>query len=525
MNLDGFTIDQIQRKQREELNAKLWKMANDLRGNMDATEFKNYILGLIFYRFLSENIVDTVKEKLDIDYFESCKDPEEKEMLKFLCIDKLALGYFIEPEYLNQTFVDQIKKGTFSIATLTEAVKSLIKSTEGADSEDDFANLFDDMDLTSAKLGKTVEEKTNLISKIILSVSEIDFKINDSEIDVLGDAYEYLIGQFAASAGKKGGEFYTPAQVSKLLARIAVNGKVNVKSVYDPTCGSGSLLLQVKRLIDRKGGEFGRIYGQELNSTTYNLARMNMLLHGITFNKFEIYNGDTLETPCPDHLEEGKFDVVVANPPFSAKWSASSKFLLDERFSAVGKLAPKSKADFAFIQHMIHVLSDTGSMAVVVPHGVLFRGAAEAEIRKYLVKDKNYLDAVIGLPEKLFFGTGIPTAILVFKKCKTTDDVLFIDASKEFEKGKKQNYLTDEHIEKIYDTYTNRKVIDKYSYVAPMKEIEENDFNLNITRYVDTFEEEEEIDINEVRANIEKLEAEIIETEKKINEYLKELGI
>ena len=379
-------------------------------------------------------------------------------------------------------------------------------------------NLFNDMDLSSSRLGQTVKERTSLIIKVMNNLNDISFEHEDSEIDVLGDAYEYLISQFASSAGKKAGEFYTPQQVSKILSKIVTLGKKNLKSVYDPTCGSGSLLLRVG-----KESNVRNYYGSELTATTYNLARMNMLLHDISYQDFDIRLGDTLENPYHINM---KFDAIVANPPYSAKWSADAKFMDDERFSAYGKLAPKSKADFAFVQHMIYQLDDSGTMAVVLPHGVLFRGAAEGTIRTYLIEEKNYLDAIIGLPANIFFGTSIPTCILVFKKCRQKDDnILFIDASNEFEKAKNQNILTDDNIKKIMETYEKREEIEKYSHVATLDEIRENDYNLNIPRYVDTFEEEEEIDIDEVHANLKKLDEEIKETTVEINKYLRELGL
>jgi type I restriction enzyme M protein len=357
-----------------------------------------------------------------------------------------------------------------------------------------------------------------MISKIFIHLSEVDFKLEETEIDVLGDAYEYLIGQFASGAGKKAGEFYTPRQVSQVLARIVTLNKQRIKSVYDPTCGSGSLLLRIS-----KEAMVGAFYGQELNSTTYNLARMNMILHDVKFDKFNIEQGDTLEDP---QHKDMLFEAVVANPPFSANWSASNLFLSDERFAQYGKLAPRTKADFAFVQHMIHHLDENGTMAVVLPHGVLFRGAAEGVIRRYLIEEKNYLDAVIGLPANVFFGTGIPTVILVLKKCReNSDNILFIDASQGFEKVKTQNHLREQDINKIIETYAKRKDIDKYAHVATMEEIKENDFNLNIPRYVDTFEEEEPIDLEGVVAELKKLEVEIKELDKAILEQCKELGI
>lgn len=514
---------EIQAKQQAELHTQLWAMANDLRGSMDASEFKNYILGLIFYRYLSDKLLRFVNEELkddEITYIEAWNNEEFKQDIIDLLVDSdSGLGYVIEPNNLWSTLIEKINIAQFDISMLAKAINDLTESTLGLASQRDFENLFDDMDLNASKLGKTEVDRSALISKVMLKINDINFHYEDAEIDVLGDAYEYLIGQFAASAGKKAGEFYTPQQVSKLLAKLVTIGKNKLKNVYDPTCGSGSLLLRVAKETDVVS-----FYGQEKVATTYNLARMNMLLHGIPFNHFDIENNDTLEHPNEDHMQL-RFDAVVANPPYSAKWSADAKFLDDERFSAYGKLAPKSKADYAFIQHMLYLLDDAGTMAVVLPHGVLFRGAAEGVIRKYLIKEKNWLDAVIGLPANLFFGTSIPTCILVFKKCKKNDDIFFIDASKEYESGKNQNRLTNENIKKILDTYINRKDVEKYAHAASLEEVEENDYNLNIPRYVDTFEEEEEIDIKAVMKEIKELEAKRDELDKEINVYLKELGL
>ncbi|HBH3655579.1 TPA: type I restriction-modification system subunit M [Clostridioides difficile] len=508
-----------QQEQQQELYKKLWDMANDLRGNMEANEFKNYILGLIFYRYLSEKVENKVEDELssdDMNYFEAWEDDKYKEeLIKILSED---IGYYIEPKYLFSTIIKEIESSSFDIEMLQNAITNMIESTIGKKSQDEFDNLFDDMDLNSTKLGRDVKSRSNLIAKVIANVNSIDFSHEDSEIDILGDAYEYLIGQFAANAGKKAGEFYTPQQVSKILAKIVTVGKKDLKNVYDPTCGSGSLLLRVS-----KEANVRKFYGQELTSTTYNLARMNMLLHDIKYYNFDIRNDDSLEHPA--HLGM-KFEAIVANPPYSAKWSSDIKFMNDERFSPYGKLAPKSKADFAFIQHMLYHLDDNGTMAVVLPHGVLFRGSGEGIIRKYIIENKNVLDAVIGLPPNIFFGTSIPTVILVFKdNRKNTNNILFIDASNEFEKVKNQNVLRDYDIDKIVNTYVERKTIDRYSYVALMDEIKENDYNLNIPRYVDTFEEEEEINIFEVSEKIKKLDEEIVDIDKELAVYLKELGI
>ena len=502
-----------------ELEKRLWAIANDLRGNMNPDEFRNYILGLIFFKFLSEQIEKTANDILAEDEikFEDIEGKDEYiEAVREYCVR--SIGYFIEPRYIFRILAKRAKNGDFIIEDLGMALKYIEDSTNGQASNDDFSGLFSDVDLTSPKLGKSVEDKNKMISEVVKHLDDINFNFDDTEMDILGNAYEYLIGQFASNAGKKAGEFYTPAQASKLLAKLTTSGRERIKSAYDPTCGSGSLLLKLARFT-----EVANFYGQELNTTTYNLARMNMILHGVGFNNFDIKQGDTLEEP--QHLDK-RFDIVVANPPFSQKWSADDSFLSDERFAPYGKLAPKTKADFAFIQHMIYQLDDDGIMAVIVPHGVLFRGASERVIRKYLLKEKNYIDAIIGLPANIFYGTSIPTCIIVVKKNRSeNDDVLFIDASNDFEKAKAQNYLRDEDVDKIVRVYTNREEIEKYSKKVSMKEIEENDYNLNIPRYVDTFEEEEEINIDEVVEKINKIDEEMQEVDKTIKSFCDELGI
>ena len=506
----------------QKLRTQLWTVANTLRGNMSAGDFMYYTLGFIFYKYLSEKIEKTADEILvddGVSFKEAwnSNDEELKEALKDECIQDL--GYFVEPEYLYSTIISMIEHKENILPALERSLKKIEDSTIGQDSEDDFGGLFSDIDLASPKLGKTADDKNRLISDVLVNLQGIDFGLNEAEdIDILGDAYEYMIGQFAAGAGKKAGEFYTPQEVSEILSEIVVTGKTRLKSVYDPTCGSGSLLLRTAC-----GGNADTIYGQEKNPTTFNLCRMNMLLHGIKYKDFEIHNGDTLEN---DELGEHQFDAVVANPPFSAEWTAAEKFNNDDRFSKAGVLAPKSKADYAFILHMLYHLNDGGTMACVAPHGVLFRGAAEGKIRRFLIEKKNYIDAIIGLPANIFYGTSIPTCILVMKKCRQSDDnILFIDASKEFEKVKTQNKLRPEHIQKIIETYRTRAEIEKYSHCATLKEIEENDYNLNIPRYVDTFEEEEEIDIKAVMAEIKELESKRTELDAQIEVYLKELGI
>lgn len=516
-------MDNIQAHQKDLCN-KLWAMANALRGNMEAYEFKNYILGMIFYYYLSDRTEKYMAKLLKDDglsYEDAWNDPEYKEAVIEESLHDL--GFVIEPQFLFHKMVIMVENRSFDIEFLQKAINSLMESTQGNESQDDFDGLFSDMQLDSTKLGHTVKDRSVVMAKIIAALDKIEFGVEDTKIDVLGNAYEYLIGQFAATAGKKAGEFYTPAGPAELLCRLSCYGLTDVKAVADPTCGSGSLLLRLQKYV-----KVYKYYGQELTSTTYNLARMNMILRGIPYSHFEIYNGDTLEH---DYFEERardkKYRVQVANPPYSANWSADDKFLEDERFNEYGKLAPKSKADFAFVQHMIHHMDEDGRIAVLLPHGVLFRGAAEEVIRKYIIEKLNILDAVIGLPANLFFGTGIPVCVLVLKKNRNAnkDNILFIDASKDFEAGKNQNILRDQDIDKIVETYAKREDVEKYAHVATMEEIAENGFNLNIPRYVDTFEKEEEIDLNAVSAEIKQLQSEIKGINAELKPYFDELGL
>ncbi len=527
---------------KKELERQLWNIADTLRGKMNADEFRDYILGFIFYKYLSERMHLYANELIEGEMGDyaaldenSGQGTEVLTELKHYAVEKL--GYFLKP---SELFSEIAKRGNsrrtdvamedeeiyanqaadnFILEDLGKILTNIQQSTMGTESEDDFIDLFEDMDLNSSKLGKNNEEKNDLIARVLGHLDKIDFGLEDADSDILGDAYEYLIAQFASGAGKKAGEFYTPQAVSKILAKLVTLGKTKLKTVYDPTCGSGSLLLRVAKEVE----EVGEFYGQELNRTTYNLCRMNMILHGVHYQKFDIRQEDTLENP---QHEELRAEAIVANPPFSAKWSAKPLLLNDDRFSQYGKLAPKTKADFAFVQHMIHHLSESGTLAVVLPHGVLFRGAAEGLIRKYIIEDRNYLDAVIGLPANIFYGTSIPTCILVMKKCRENpDDILFIDASQHFEKAKNQNQLRDSDIERILETYQERKTTDKYSYVAPLTEVKENEYNLNIPRYVDTFEEEEPVDLQVVTEQLRALDKDMEATDKTIADFCKELGI
>ena len=517
--------------QKKRLEQQLWNIANELRGKMAADEFRDYILGFIFYKYLSEKQYLFANKLLETEESKDYAHVSNKDDIEAIKEDSLLkLGYFLRPEELFSAITTKGNANTedesnFILEDLQSILNSIEQSTMGTDSEDDFNQLFEDLDLNSTKLGRSVEARNTLIAKVLSHLDKIDFALEDADSDVLGDAYEYLIAQFASGAGKKAGEFYTPQQVSKILAKIVTLDQSNkpkprIKSAYDPTCGSGSLLLRIARET-----EVGEFFGQELNRTTYNLARMNMILHDVHFSRFDIKQEDTLEHP--QHLDE-RFEAVVANPPFSAKWKGKDNPLneTDDRFSQYGRIAPGTKADFAFVQHMIYQLADNGTMAVVLPHGVLFRGAAEGIIREYIIKDQNFLDAVIGLPANLFYGTSIPACILMFKKCRVHDDnILFIDASQHFKKVGNQNTLTNEHVTTIIETYQKRENIDKYAYVASLSEVKENNYNLNIPRYVDTFEEEEPVDIEAVAEELKALETDMQKTDKEIAGFCKELGI
>lgn len=511
-------------EQKRRLQNTLWNIADTLRGKMMADEFRDYILGFIFYKYLSERLNLYANEILKQDgiLFLDIKENTEEgkaylEAVADASID--ALGYFLKPSELFSSVAKRGSvKGQFILEDLARILSNIERSTMGNESEEDFDDLFSDMDLTSSKLGRSEEAKNALIAKVLTHLDEIDFELEKADSDILGDAYEYLIGKFASGAGKKAGEFYTPQEVSTILARIVTTGKDRLKNVYDPTCGSGSLLLRVA-----KEATIGEFFGQEMTRTTYNLARMNMILHGVHYRNFDLKQEDTLEHP--QHLGK-RFDAVVANPPFSAQWSANPLLLNDDRYGQYGRLAPASKADFAFVQHMLHQLDDNGTMAVILPHGVLFRGGAEGHIREYIIKERNWLDAVIGLPANIFYGTSIPTCILVFKKCRENPhDILFVDASTCFEKAKNQNVLLPEHIKRIVDAFRTRTEEPRFSVKATLAQVAENDFNLNIPRYVDTFEAEAEIDLAKVARELQANEASMGALDAQIAAFCKELGI
>lgn len=505
----------------KDLISVLWSGADILRSKMDANEYKDYLLGIVFYKYLSDSFLikvydlindekpSSLKEALE-EYREALKDESADELMEEI---KSACHYVIEPDLTYTYFADAARNNSFNREYLQKAFNNIEQS------DPLFADLFTDIDLYSNRLGTGDQKQSDTISNLIKEIDKADLLNTDA--DILGNAYEYLIGQFASETGKKAGEFYTPQAVSKILTKIAIAGQENKKglSVYDPCMGSGSLLLNAKKYS--KDPRNIKYYGQELMTSTYNLARMNMFLHGVVPENQKLRNGDTLDADWPTD-EETNFDMVLMNPPYSAKWSAAAGFLQDERFSDFGVLAPKSKADYAFLLHGLYHLKNSGTMAIVLPHGVLFRGAAEGKIREKLLRSGN-IYAVIGLPANLFYNTSIPTCIVVLKKHRDGRDVLFIDASKKFNKGKKQNEMTDEHIESVIDLYMKRETVDKESYLASFEDIEKNDFNLNIPRYVDNFEKEEPVDINALLTEIKQTDAEIQKVQNDFVSLLHEL--
>ena len=516
--------------QADELSKQLWAIANDLRGSMDASEFRNYILGTIFYRYLSERTekyMETILQEDHLTYEQAWENEDYRAIVEDWSIDHL--GYIIRPENLYRVLVQKIVKpkndaDKFSVENYERAVNDLVGSTIGKKSEAAFSGLFDDMDLQSRSLGTTVAERTALISKVITRIDDISFGLEDSQFDVIGRAYMILIGLFASGAGKKAGEFFTPVYASKLVCTLACIGLDEAKTVGDCSCGSASMLLEVQKHLGKH--KVGHFYGQEYNSSTYNMARMNMLMHGIDYQSFDIYRGDTIKD---DHYgQDLKLTVQVENPPYSLKYDANPQLLDDPRYSGAGVLPPKSHADLTFVEHMIyHMDPEDGRIAVLLPHGVLFRGGAEDKIRRYIIKDRNLLDAVIGLAPNLFHGTSIPVCLLILKSNRNgnSGNILFIDASKDFVKGKAQNSLSDANIDKIVSAYKEWKDVDKFAHVAPMSEIEANDYNLNIPRYVNTAEEEEEIDIETVLQNIADTQKEIRTQTNSIEETLGLLGV
>ncbi len=525
------------------LGKTLWKIADQLRGAMNADDFRDYMLSFLFLRYLSDNYERSAAKELGRDYpqldegdkrtplavwYEENPDDVpvfEKQMRR-------KVHYVIKPHHLWSNIAEMART---QHGDLLKTLKEGFNYIENESFESTFQGLFSEINLDSDKLGKNYDERNKKLCTIIQKIAEGIAEFS-TDTDALGDAYEYLIGQFAAGSGKKAGEFYTPQQISTILSEIVTldsqdpttGKKKKLDKVLDFACGSGSLLLNVRKRMVESGGKIGKIYGQEKNITTYNLARMNMLLHGLKDTEFEIFHGDTLLNQWPllsemNPAKKVEFDAIVANPPFSLRWEPNETLAEDFRFKSYG-LAPKSAADFAFLLHGFHYLDEKGTMAIILPHGVLFRGGAEKRIRTKLLRDK-HIDAVIGLPAKLFYSTGIPVCILVLKKCKKEEDVLFINASEHFVKGKRQNSLNEEQIAKIVETYQYRKEEERYARRVSMEEIEKNDYNLNISRYVSTAEPEEPIDLKEVHAKLRKIEKKIKCATEKHNAFLKELGL
>ena len=555
------TTTQLTKQEKEKLFKALWCVADVLRGAMTEDNFRDYMLSLLFYRYISKRYEEKAREELGSDlrnemsllewYKANEADVEEFEdmMLK-------STHYIIKPEYLWSAIYEMTKtnndeededdkdkssgqEGEETIADKRSEVLTKLKDSfrhiENESFKGAFKGLFSEINLDSEKLGKDYTARNKMMCNVISKLEDklVEF---DGKGDILGDAYEYLIGQFAAGSGKKAGEFYTPQQVSTILSRIvtldcqdpSTGHKNELSSVLDFACGSGSLLLNVANQMRKNGGKIGKIYGQEKEITTFNLARMNMLLHGLHDTQFEIFHGDTLTNDWSmlkdsNPVKPVTFDAVVANPPFSLKWDPDDDASNDQRFKQYG-VAPKSAADFAFLLHGFHYLSGSGTMAIILPHGVLFRGGAEATIRQKLIHDDN-IDCIIGLPSNLFYSTGIPVCIIVLKKCRKSDDILFINAAECFEKGKKQNVLEDKHIDKIVETYRTRKPEERFSRCVKLKEIKENDYNLNITRYVSLAQEEVQIDLKANHTLLTDIEAKIKASKDKLNVYLRELGL
>lgn len=527
----------------KQLGNTLWAIANDLRGAMDADDFRDYMLSFLFLRYLSDNYETAAKKELGADYPDVGGDARKVPLALWYAnnVDDIPafekqmrrkVHYVIQPPHLWNSIANLARTQN---AELLHTLQAGFKYIETESFQSTFQGLFSEIDLSSPKLGKTYADRNAKLCTIIQKIAE-GLAAFSTDVDALGDAYEYLIGQFAAGSGKKAGEFYTPQQISNILSAIVTldsqepktGTKKRLESVMDFACGSGSLLLNVRQKMVEAGGTIGKIYGQEKNITTYNLARMNMLLHGVKDTEFDIFHGDTLLNEW-DLLREQNparkpsFDAIVANPPFSYRWEPTDALADDVRFKSHG-LAPKSAADFAFLLHGFHYLKDEGVMAIILPHGVLFRGGAEERIRTKLLKD-GHIDTVIGLPANLFYSTGIPVCILVLKKCKKPDDVLFINAAEHFAKGKRQNQLSAEHIQQIIDTYQHRTEAPRYSRRVEMPEIEKNDFNLNISRYISTAKGDAEVDLGAIHAQLVSIEQDINNARTKHNDFLRQLGL
>lgn len=513
-------------REREELHRAIWFIADDLRGSVDGWDFKQYILGMMFYRYISENITNYINEgerkagDTKFDYAKISDEIAEGER-ENLVKEK---GFFILPSELFCNVCNKADKDENLNETLEKIFKNIENSAKGHESEDDFSGLFDDIDVNSNKLGSTVPKRNEKLIKILKGIESIPLgNYKENSIDAFGDAYEFLMSMYASNAGKSGGEFYTPQEVSELLTRLAIVGKDSVNKVYDPACGSGSLLLKSAKILGKENVRNG-FYGQEINLTTYNLCRINMFLHDIGYDKFDIACEDTLTTP--QHWDEEPFEVIVSNPPYSIKWAGDDNISLinDPRYSPAGVLAPKSKADFAFIMHSLSWLATNGTASIVCFPGILYRGGAEQKIRKYLVEN-NFIDCIIQLPDNLFFGTSIATCIMVLKKSKKDNGVLFIDSTKECVKVTNNNKLTDENIDNIVNIFTDRKDIEYVAKLVSKKDIEENDYNLSVSTYVEKEDTREKVDIVELNKEIEEIVAKENVLRDEINKIISEIEV
>lgn len=500
--------DNKKEQERDELHRAIWSIADDLRGSVDGWDFKSYVLGIMFYRYISENLTNYVnaieKDAGDSDFDYTLLSDEQAEMAREGLVN--TKGFFILPSELFCNVRKTAANDENLNETLERVFRHIEESAKGHLSEDDFAGLFDDIDVNSNKLGATVAKRNDKLVKLLNGIGDMNLgNYQDNTIDAFGDAYEYMMGMYAGNAGKSGGEYFTPQEVSELLTRIAVIGKKEVNKVYDPACGSGSLLLKSAKVLGREHVRQG-FYGQEINITTYNLCRINMFLHDIDYDKFNIANEDTLISP--QHWDDEPFEVIVSNPPYALKWEGDDNPVLinDPRFSPAGVLAPKSKADYAFILHSLSWLATNGTAAIVCFPGIMYRGGAEKKIRQYLI-DNNFIDCIIQLPDNLFFGTSIATCIIVLKKSKADNKTLFIDASKECVKVTNSNKLTEENISKIVDEVSSREDVEYFARLVPYEEIKEQEYNLSVSTYVEQEDTREKIDITELNARIKEIVA------------------
>ncbi len=519
-------VDTKKEQERDELHRAIWAIADDLRGAVDGWDFKNYVLGTMFYRYISENLTNYINDgeieagNVDFDYAEM-SDEEAESAREGLVEEK---GFFIPPSELFWNVVKTAPTDENLNMTLESVFRHIEESAQGSPSEDDFKGLFDDFDVNNNKLGSTVAKRNERLVKLLNGVAEMDLgDIKHHDIDAFGDAYEYLMGMYASNAGKSGGEFYTPAEVSELLTRLGTVGKTEINKVYDPACGSGSLLLKAEKILGKDGVRNG-FYGQEINITTYNLCRINMFLHDIDFDKFDIACEDTLTNP--QHWDDEPFDLIVSNPPYSIKWEGDSNPLLinDPRFAPAGVLAPKSKADMAFIMHALSWLSPSGTASIVCFPGIMYRGGAEQKIRKYLV-DNNFIDCIIQLPSNLFFGTSIATCIMVMKKNKTDNKILFLDATNECVKVTNNNKLTAENINHIVDAFVSREEVEHFTHLASYDEVAGNDYNLSVSTYVEAEDTREKVDIVKLNAEIDDIVAREQVLRDEINKIIAEIEV